>query len=210
MRAIWRFRFRRWVMNSLRAAPGQMLCALGRHRWDEKHLRCLRPSCRHFADGMKAWDEILTVLLGGPRFGLELAEMVKERTGGAVHLRERIYPLLREMEREGLLVSREGVPLVIRGGRPRIYYRLTKQGRKKIVQQLCEHDVKPVGDGSWGACQKCGADGFPISELAAYGEVTCSTCKDTGLVPMPAERPGFADGPCPACQNAVDEPPPLR
>lgn len=66
----------------------------------------------------------------------------------------------------------------------------------------CEHDVQPVNMGAdWGRCTKCGEHGFPMTERAAYGEVQCRTCHDTGLVPMTnPTRPGaFADGPCPDC-----------
>lgn len=60
----------------------------------------------------------------------------------------------------------------------------------------CEHDVVPLrGNPEWGGCQKCGETDFPLTEAAAYGEVACRACKDTGLVPMPHPS-GLADGPC--------------
>jgi PadR family transcriptional regulator PadR len=73
---------------------------------------------------------LLRALLDGEGFGLALVERVRVLTGGRVQLGQAtVYPMLREMEAEGLLESREADPLPERGGRPRRYYRLTKAGR---------------------------------------------------------------------------------
>lgn len=73
---------------------------------------------------------LLQALLTEDGYGLELIDRVKERTGGKVVLGQgSIYPALRDLEREGLISSYQSEPLPERGGRPRIYYRLTGEGR---------------------------------------------------------------------------------
>jgi hypothetical protein len=83
------------------------------------------------------------------------------------------------------------------------------------VQGECAHDVEEVpGDPDWGRCRLCGDDGFPMTDAAAYGPVDCSTCKDTGLVPVAltgtlTDKRGqeydasaaFADAACPDCRE---------
>jgi len=79
---------------------------------------------------------LLQALIQGEGFGLDLIDRVKTRTGGKVVLGPgSVYPALREMERDGLLKSREGDPLPERGGRPRIYYKLTAAGARAAVEQ---------------------------------------------------------------------------
>ncbi|WP_163998694.1 PadR family transcriptional regulator [Pyxidicoccus caerfyrddinensis] len=79
---------------------------------------------------------ILSVLMSGKSFGLEIIDKVKERTGGSVVLNEgSVYPALKAMEREGLLRSFDGEPMPERGGRPRRYYELTGEGRRAATAQ---------------------------------------------------------------------------
>jgi PadR family transcriptional regulator len=86
---------------------------------------------------------LLQVLLEGEAFGLEVIARIEERTGGKLRFAQgTVYPALRQMERDGLLTSREGDPLPERGGRPRIFYSLTRKGQKaaraarELVEQL--------------------------------------------------------------------------
>lgn len=67
------------------------------------------------------------------------------------------------------------------------------------VAEKCPHDVEPIpNDSDWGRCRLCGATDFPMTDAAAYGPVDCTTCYDTGLVPV--DVPGcFAEGPCHDC-----------
>jgi PadR family transcriptional regulator PadR len=72
---------------------------------------------------------ILQAFVEGPSFGLDIIERVKKRTNGKVKiLQGRVYPVLRELEAEGLLEGYDGKPMPERGGRPRRYYRLTAEG----------------------------------------------------------------------------------
>ncbi len=76
---------------------------------------------------------LLQSLADGEGFGLELVSRVNERTGGRLQLGSgSVYPALRELEREGLVVSREADPLPERGGRPRRYYKLTAEGSRAL------------------------------------------------------------------------------
>lgn len=74
---------------------------------------------------------LLQALVQGESYGLELIERIREMTNGRfVPLQGSVYPVLRELEREGLLSSHDGAPLSERGGRPRRYYELTAEGRR--------------------------------------------------------------------------------
>ncbi|NPC70035.1 helix-turn-helix transcriptional regulator [Corallococcus exiguus] len=85
---------------------------------------------------MTAKAAILTVLMSGKSFGLEVIDKVRDRTKGRIVLNEgSVYPALKSMEREGLLRSFDGEPLPERGGRPRRYYELTGEGRRLATEQ---------------------------------------------------------------------------
>jgi PadR family transcriptional regulator, regulatory protein PadR len=72
---------------------------------------------------------ILLALVSGKSYGLEIIQRVLDRTGGKIKIPQgRVYPILRELEHDGLLESYDGDPLPERGGRPRRYYRLTAEG----------------------------------------------------------------------------------
>jgi len=72
----------------------------------------------------------LLQVLDDPAHGLELIRRVRERTGGAVSLRQgSVYPALRQLERERLVRSWTGRSAK-GGGRPRRYYELTLKGVK--------------------------------------------------------------------------------
>ena len=85
---------------------------------------------------ISARTAILLALVKGKGFGLELIERVRDRTNGAVKLGQgSVYPLLRELEDDGMVKSHEADPTPERGGRPRRYYELTGEGRKAALEQ---------------------------------------------------------------------------
>jgi PadR family transcriptional regulator PadR len=91
---------------------------------------------------------LLQILLDGEAFGLQVIARIEERTGGKLRFAQgTVYPALRQMEREGLVTSREGAPLPERGGRPRVFYALTRKGLKsahaarELVGQLFQLPV---------------------------------------------------------------------
>src|SRR5207249_1874542 len=79
---------------------------------------------------------LLHALFDGDGYGLELIERLKERTHGKLEFRQgSVYPALRELERDQLVSSYETAPTTERGGRPRIYYQITAQGRRALKEQ---------------------------------------------------------------------------
>lgn len=81
---------------------------------------------------------LFQVLLEGRGFGIELAERVSTRTKGKIKLGQgSLYPALKKFEEEGLVTSydEEGRQEQDHTGRPRIYYALTKRGRKAALAQ---------------------------------------------------------------------------
>ena len=78
-------------------------------------------------------NAVLEVLRDGPSYGLEIIERVRAHTGGEIQLHQgNVYPLLRDLEGEGLVESYDGDPLPERKGRPRRYYRLTEDGHREL------------------------------------------------------------------------------
>jgi PadR family transcriptional regulator PadR len=83
------------------------------------------------ASNLNVKGALLQALIRGEGYGLELIDRVRERTKGAVVLKQStVYPALRALEKEGLVESYERNPLPERGGRPRVYYSLTADGRR--------------------------------------------------------------------------------
>jgi PadR family transcriptional regulator PadR len=79
---------------------------------------------------------LLQALVRGPSYGLELVDRVYHITRGEIKiLQGRVYPVLRELERDGLVESAQTEPLPIRSGRPRVYYCLTAKGQRVAAQQ---------------------------------------------------------------------------
>lgn len=86
--------------------------------------------------GLSSKGALLQALTRGEGYGLELIERVKERTQRKVVLTQgTVYPALRALEKEGLVESYESEPLPERGGRPRVYYRLTAAGHRAAQEQ---------------------------------------------------------------------------
>jgi DNA-binding PadR family transcriptional regulator len=70
------------------------------------------------------------ILVAGESYGLAISLYVKDHRGFT--FRGGPYPLLRQMEREGLLTSREADATPERGNRPRTYYKLTPAGEAEL------------------------------------------------------------------------------
>jgi PadR family transcriptional regulator PadR len=74
---------------------------------------------------------LLQALVEGESYGLALIERVEKRTNRKLRIQQgRVYPVLRQLEAEGLLESYDGDPMPERGGRPRRYYKLTAEGMR--------------------------------------------------------------------------------
>ncbi|HEY2419447.1 MAG TPA: PadR family transcriptional regulator [Steroidobacteraceae bacterium] len=76
---------------------------------------------------------ILKLLARQEMYGYELAKSVQASTGRAITLGEGVlYPLLHALELHGLLRSRRDTV----ASRPRIYYRATAKGQKRLAQLI--------------------------------------------------------------------------
>lgn len=82
----------------------------------------------------------LCLLMQRPSYGLEISKQIERSTEGRLKLgASTIYPLLRRMERRGLINSRwERAP----EGPPRAYYKITPGGRR-VVERFMEDILMP-------------------------------------------------------------------
>ena len=73
---------------------------------------------------------ILSILISGEDYGYQIIQQVKEISGGTLEWSDNmLYPVLRRMEKSGLLVSRWEIS---KEDRLRRYYRITEQGREEL------------------------------------------------------------------------------
>lgn len=76
---------------------------------------------------------ILALLEARARHGYELAQLIEQRSQGAVEFHAAsLYPLLYRLERRGLLAARW---VEKAGERRRRYYRLTPAGRRELERE---------------------------------------------------------------------------
>src|SRR5262245_56497582 len=73
-------------------------------------------------------EQELQMLRDRPGYGLELIRRLGE--AGRLLAEARVYPVLKELGAEGLVASARLAPRERRGGRTRIYYRLTGAGAR--------------------------------------------------------------------------------
>jgi len=72
---------------------------------------------------------LLQVLRQAPGYGSELIRRYESASGGRLRLAPaRVYPVLKELQAEGLVEAVRLAPKGRRGGRTRIYYGLTPEG----------------------------------------------------------------------------------
>lgn len=96
---------------------------------------------------------VLKLLEDGDKYGYQMIEELRRRSDDTFHLKAgTLYPLLHGLEEKGLVTAYEGEAAV---GKPRRYYRLTKQGsealrEKETAWTAYAHAVGRVLEG--GAC----------------------------------------------------------
>jgi PadR family transcriptional regulator PadR len=79
---------------------------------------------------------LLALLRAGESYGYELIERVRRLSGGSLEWSDgMLYPVLRRLERDGLVTSRW---VVAETGRRRRYYRLTEKGAQAEVRGRSE------------------------------------------------------------------------
>lgn len=74
---------------------------------------------------------ILRLVAERPMYGYEIVSAIRAESAAALNFGEGIvYPILHALEDDGLLATRRTTA----NGRPRVYYRLTRAGRRKLEQ----------------------------------------------------------------------------
>lgn len=74
---------------------------------------------------------ILRLLHQQEMYGYQIVESIHDRTGSVIAIGEGVvYPVLHGLERDGALKSRRKTV----NGRSRIYYSVTRKGRKRLVE----------------------------------------------------------------------------
>lgn len=88
---------------------------------------------------------VLLVLAEEPLYGYAITKQVAAQSGGAIRLTAGVlYPLLHQMEQQGLLLSSwETVQAAGNEeqdkGRKRKWYRLSAKGKKRLAQRVAAH-----------------------------------------------------------------------
>src|SRR5262245_21373082 len=88
---------------------------------------------------------VLSLLADGPKYGYAISKEVALRSDGQLRLTPGVlYPLLKGLETEGLILSeREAVKSDRAGeegeGRRRKWYKLSAKGRKRLEQRVNAH-----------------------------------------------------------------------
>ena len=91
---------------------------------------------------------LLALLRSGESYGYELIERVRHLSGGTLEWSDgMLYPVLRRLERDGLVASRWDVA---ENGRRRRYYRLTSKGEQAEAAGRSEwEDVDRALKAAW-------------------------------------------------------------
>jgi PadR family transcriptional regulator PadR len=80
--------------------------------------------------------------LSGNAYGTTIKDMVSKVTGRSWSIGS-LYAPLHRLEKKGLLTTTKGAPRPERGGRSRIYYELTRDGKRALLE------IKNVIDIAW-------------------------------------------------------------
>ena len=82
---------------------------------------------------------VLAILRNGENYGYQIIQQVREVSGGSLEWSEpMLYPVLKRMEREGLIKSKWRV---IDNKRFRRYFRLTELGRAELEKERAQWSV---------------------------------------------------------------------
>lgn len=76
-----------------------------------------------------------TLRLGDGAYGVPIQQALHDETGRDLTLGT-VHKTLARLEDKGLVASRTGDPLPVRGGRRRRYFRVTSAGRAAVRQSL--------------------------------------------------------------------------
>jgi DNA-binding PadR family transcriptional regulator len=91
---------------------------------------------------------VLSVLADGPLYGYAITKRIAAQSDGVMNLGAgALYPLLHQMERDGLLIASWDAVRSSRGvddddepgGRRRKWYRLSARGRRRLAKRIDAH-----------------------------------------------------------------------
>lgn len=100
---------------------------------------------------------VMQVLSAGEKYGYELVEALAKQSNGVLGIgQSTLYPLLYNLEAKGLVTSRMDET----GARPRRFYRLTQQGRRKLADETKQWQAL------WDAFRSLGLAGQPAAGAA--------------------------------------------
>jgi PadR family transcriptional regulator, regulatory protein PadR len=103
---------------------------------------------------------VMQVLSSGEKYGYELVEALTSRSNGLFAIgQSTLYPLLYNLEAKGLVTSRVDET----GARPRRFYRLTQQGRRKLADETRQWRTL------WEAFRSLGLAGQPTASMTGGG-----------------------------------------
>lgn len=75
---------------------------------------------------------ILSILVNGEKYGLQLRNEYRKRTGHGLPLGS-LYPTLDTMIDKGFVIARQGESVHERGGNARRYYRISAPGQRALL-----------------------------------------------------------------------------
>ena len=88
---------------------------------------------REFLGGFELLVLLALMGLGDEAYGVPISEAIEESSGREVAIGS-VYTTLDRLERKGLVSSRLGEPTAERGGRAKMYFRVTAKGLREVRQ----------------------------------------------------------------------------
>jgi PadR family transcriptional regulator PadR len=88
---------------------------------------------REFLGGFELLVLLALMGLGDEAYGVPIADAIEESSGREVAIGS-VYITLDRLERKGLVSSRLGEPTAERGGRAKMYFRVTAKGLREVRQ----------------------------------------------------------------------------
>jgi PadR family transcriptional regulator PadR len=88
---------------------------------------------REFLGGFELLVLLALMGLGDEAYGVPISEAIEESSGREVAIGS-VYITLDRLERKGLVSSRLGEPTAERGGRAKMYFRVTAKGLREVRQ----------------------------------------------------------------------------
>lgn len=122
---------------------------------------------------------LLEILIDGPSHAVLLIDRILDLPGPKNwFIRGRIYPALRELERDGLLTSHNVYEnLAERGGHPRRIYEITDKGKKTLASELLAGEIENSESAILHQLAKVVLEEVEWNRTIGQTKVDCSLCK---------------------------------